>query len=135
MDYEVRPFEALGPISFGLTIDQVQSIIGPPDRELEGIAFYDSDLRIEFDADGKCNSISTIGPEAVAVASGVRLIGPLAAVVRQLEEAGFPTRVSHSAESTVLCDHFGFALWRENSDRTDIEAVSLWPKGLWHENY
>jgi hypothetical protein len=68
-DYEIRPNEGVGPITFGMTVDEVRRALGPPDAVFRkwSSPFPTDDFRrlgfhVYYSAEGVCNAVEFFPP-------------------------------------------------------------------------
>lgn len=69
-DYEIRPNEGVGPINFGMTVDEVRHVLGEPDavfRKSRLSAFTTDDFRrlgfhVYYSSKGICNAVEFFPP-------------------------------------------------------------------------
>lgn len=71
MTYEIRPFEGAGPISFGMDKIAIHATMGAPNNTFRRGPFAKGDTEmyadcfVNYDADGKCETIEFFSPACV----------------------------------------------------------------------
>ena len=69
-DYEIRPNEGVGPIRFGMTVDEVRRVLGAPDavfRKSRSASFTTDDFNrlgfhVYYSSGGVCNAVEFFPP-------------------------------------------------------------------------
>jgi hypothetical protein len=70
MDYTIYPYEGVGPVRFGMTMQQVHEILGEPKRTIERPGnvtaftddYYSLGLHVLYGEDRNCNALQLFRP-------------------------------------------------------------------------
>lgn len=132
MIWEIKPFEGVGPIRFGMSASEVEAVIGPPDSRRKG---DDTEYRgdrapiVSYD-DGKVTEIECYYDiEGGVTLDGLDLFGRIGLeVMRELER-----RNGGALESVgmVLFEDLGITTGRLDQSGREDNSVTAFARGLW----
>lgn len=141
----IRPFQGVGDIDFGMSREQVEQILGPPDQviprgeETEEWIYRGLDASVCFDHLGQFNEASMRG--AVGVIAGVPLSGTASEVIAKLSELGyhpraelFPTRYGEIDIGNYIVDDIGVIIHRPHSESDEVAGVRAFRPGDSEDN-
>ena len=130
---EIRPFEGLGDLRFGMSRRDVRALLGQEFRSFKKTPLADSltdayaqyGLHLYYDGQDRLELVEAFRP-CVPIFQGVELLGPRKVVPDRLREAGAggPRRDSDGD----FFDDLGFALY---SPGDMVEGVSVYRKGYY----
>src|SRR6266480_1366133 len=128
---EIRPFEGLGDLRFGMSRRDVRTLLGQEFRSFKKTPLADSltdaytqfGLHLYYDGQDRLELVEAFQP-CVPIFRGVELLGPRKVVLEGLREAGVgsPRR---DADGELFHD-LGFGLY---SPGDMVEGVSVYRKG------
>ena len=115
----IVPFESFGPVRFGMTVAEVETVMGPPDAILESQVMpethpqfsYHRFGRVAFTVDGRCDSVESYAALVDAEVNGIPLVGDADEVAATLVAAGHEVK---GELDSYTCPSLGIELWREN---------------------
>jgi len=127
LEFEIRPYKGFGPIDFGMSREQVEEKLGPPDKPFADEErnrerfFYDRfGFRVDFDESGFCWFIES-WPPCEPILDGLKLAGRFDDILAKLQQLGHET--AGAIDSGDFLD-IGVALWREDDEREGIDSIS-----------
>jgi hypothetical protein len=136
MDWEIIPFEGLGPIKFGMPKSEVHKILGEPKRVRNngGGSFreiYAADLPIVTFENDKVSEIEAFYDMSEARLGDITIfsgdgIGNLARL--EVLNGGAREHVG-----TILFENLGLATGRLDEDVVEAHNLSLFMKGAWDD--
>jgi hypothetical protein len=110
-EWELVPFERVGPVRLGASREEVASVLGRPDREVGPAQFFGAEgpVRVTYDGAGQVLAVE-VGPERPVELRGRRLTrSELDDARRQLGELGIGTEMDESGGG-VVAPEAGIAL-------------------------
>jgi hypothetical protein len=130
---EVRPFEGLGDLRFGMSRADVRALLGPEFRSFKKTplaktltdAYTQLGLHLYYDDQDRLEFIEAFQP-CIPIFRGIELLGRPEVVLEQLRKTGvgIPRRDSDGN----FFDDLGFALY---SPGDVVEGVSVYKKGYY----
>jgi len=131
--FDIRPYEGVGPIAFGMSPEEVHGLLGEPrmqrtnplgqrDERYEG-------FRVRYAADSGLMCEVTFSTACDVLFAGVSLFTD-AAAVQQLAD-----RDGHALQGLgyVVFPNLGIALADFDSDQKSDKAISVFSKGQWSD--
>jgi hypothetical protein len=141
MDLTIFPYSGVGPIRFGMTVEQVRAVVGfapvsfmkSPLSEFPTDAFDELGVHVYYKSSGICEAVE-MGKPAAPVIEGRLLIGhSFADMLRWFK----------SKDNTVVCDETGlkafqsgiglYAPFAEKNPDEPVEGVLVFARGYWGE--
>jgi len=136
----IRPYEGVGPVSFGMTREQVREALASPvnpfyrtpDSRLPTDAFDDLGLQVEYRAPDICQFVSIGHPPAIPIFQGELLLYRPFAQIRDYFLAIDPE--SELDRSGLNSFKFGIAFyapfWKEAPEEP-AQTVAAFERGYW----
>lgn len=134
LDWVIRPYEAFGPLRFGMTIDEIVAVLGEPKIFGTEVAYPDFGIKIELDRETReCRSVSGWYPPCSPSINRISLVGDYDAVVSNLFRAGYSSLYQDTGvgEGAVYCEDVGVGVWCEDEDSQQIVGVLAYAKDYW----
>lgn len=139
MEWEIVPYQGVGPVRFGMGEAEVIAAIGQPKQtisEWKGggctLHYPDSGVFVYIGADGRCHTVACRPPRAVAVVDGtLQLAGDFEEVVTALDNRGYDVRWGSEHIGPLrhlMCDALGITVKDNNFDHVGIDSVAVFSK-------
>lgn len=116
--------------------DEMVREIGRPDSISYGQFHYSKfGFKVCFDRQDRCNYVEGWDP-GVPTLEGIVLWGEIDHVVAALAAHGYEVRDHRPGDpsqdtTTAFCEALGIELWREDTDKPQIDSVAAWAPGFW----
>jgi hypothetical protein len=129
--FEIRPYQGVGPVDFGDSIDVVASKLGPPDEIVRGkrYMYTTNGFFVDIASDGTVEAVEFFRPDRASI-DGVSLAGEVSEVVRRLESHGYQPRRDDRDEASIRFDEQGLILG-ESPEPDEMESVLAYRRGYW----
>lgn len=132
--WDIAPYEGVGPIRFGMTRSQVQSLLGGsvstfrkgPYASTDTDAYDQLGLHLHYDKGDRLECIEAWGPCPIYYQGASLLNANIQAVLERLAALGLSSRY----DDGYFFDDAGFALYAPDDV---VKAVTVYPKGYYDE--
>lgn len=139
MDLEIRPYEGLGPIRFGMRRDDVRRALGAsvrafrktPEATILTDAFDDEGIHVYYNEQDLCEAVEVASP-AIPVLQGRALVGRSFAEIRDWLRTLDPE--VEIDESGLTAFTFGVGLYASSAQKAPngpVEAVIAFRRGYY----
>ena len=132
MEYQIAPYESVGPVRFGMTQTEVQAALSEHFETFRRGPFATGDTQmygqcfVNYDSDGRCNSVEFFG-DAVVLFNGKNLFSLSCPALRELlapvedNDSGF-TSFEHG---------IGIYAPYEDEEPDKVESIIVFKKGYY----
>ena len=139
MDLLIRPYEGIGPLSFGMDSGTVRSVLGgtvrsfkkTPDAKVPTDAFDGHGIHVYDDDAGRCEAVEVASP-ATPILQDQPLIGrPFKELRHLLEQIDPKTEVDETGLTAPSLGIGLFAPFASDSPGEPVEGVIVFKKGYY----
>lgn len=132
MEYQITPYESVGPIKFGMTQQEVQATLNEPYRIFRRGPFAKGDTEayvqcfVNYDAAGLCNAVEFFG-DAVVLFNGKSLFTLSCAELRKL------LAPVEDNDSGFISFEYGIGVYApyEEDEPDKVESIIAFKKGCY----
>ena len=139
MDLIIRPYESIGSVKFGMTVEEVRAILGgrfqyfmkSPSSAMPTDAFEEKGIHVYYKEPGLCEAVEVTSP-ASPVFKGRPLIGrPFDELRNWFEEMDEEIMVDESGLTSLALGIGLYSPYASDSPQEPVEAVIVFEKGYY----